>query len=256
MEQEDYKNEEFLTQKEDLNPTGLQTPTSGDGKTRPSRKKKADPDQTREDRKKKQDALEGKDNKSSRSSESDSSKGKGHNDSEKEDSSEKGGKASESGPQSHSNLQSGQTTVQFSSGGGAGSFGSLLALFSSSASLVRAEVIPFLNLSTQPLNLTLRFFTQQGSTLGNKITIEENKGSTNIINTGSNTSELANIKNVLDTGGLIRAHTSGPLDTIVSTLTNSISANASEGRGNKENIHTQAILDIAPLQYLPSLFLI
>ena len=73
--------------------------------------------------KKKKDAVDGKEEKQVRSSESES-QGKGRSTSER-GSSDKGGKSTGTGgPQSQSNLQSGQTTVQFSSGGG---FGSLLA---------------------------------------------------------------------------------------------------------------------------------
>ncbi|MCE3230607.1 MAG: hypothetical protein K0R52_535, partial [Alphaproteobacteria bacterium] len=88
-------------------------------------------------RRKKKDALEGKDQKKHTSSERDDKKGQ---EGGKEGKGEGGG-----GHQSSQSLQSGQTTVQFSSGGGLASLGSLMALFGSSAALARAAVGNALN---------------------------------------------------------------------------------------------------------------
>lgn len=143
---------------------------AGTGAAERSRGKK-ESIKTKENQKKKQDALEGKDGNKQSSSRETESQGKKHGESGKEETSDKGGKAGGSGPQGQSNLQSGQTTVQFSSGGGVGSFGSLLALFASSATLVRAEIGSISVLSHQAANLTLQnvlrtLNNQNGSLLG------------------------------------------------------------------------------------------
>jgi len=253
MEREGYKNGEPLTQKEDLNLTGAQTPAGEDGKTRPSGKKNVGSDQVREYRKKKQDALEGKDSKSSRGSEpasskskgqndsskgqSDSKSGKGQSDSGKGDSSDKSGKAGGSGQQSQSSLQSGQTTVQFSSGGGAGSFGSLLTLFSSSASLVRAETGSFIGLQ-QTANLTYRT-TQEARNINLQTGLKEGestfRGASNAQN--EKIPETIRINITLEGGVTSQSRSAGNAQDIFSGILKGISANAVE-KGGSQGIST------------------
>ncbi|MDF3033194.1 MAG: hypothetical protein K0R76_148 [Alphaproteobacteria bacterium] len=104
-------------------------------------------------RRKKKDALEGKDQKKHTSSERDDKKGQ---EGGKEGKGEGGG----GGHQSSQSLQSGQTTVQFSSGGGLASLGSLMALFGSSAALARAAAGNALN-------------ANQANTLGGRSSFQE-----------------------------------------------------------------------------------
>lgn len=104
----------------------------------------------KEERKKKQDALKGRENKANQ--ENSEKKESGKNSADKAE-------AENSGTHSRQSLQSGQTTVQFSSGGNVnmtGSLTSLLGLFASSASLARAESGSALTTSNQASSLTLR----------------------------------------------------------------------------------------------------
>ncbi|MBM3468506.1 MAG: hypothetical protein FJX71_03650 [Alphaproteobacteria bacterium] len=188
--------EELLNETEKRNFTGEEIEPGEEGKVQ-NKSKKNKASQSQEVRKRKQDALDGNDpKKATGESEgkakgaaktSDANKGKMEGekpkpesgDKEKSDSGEKL-KGEGSGSQS---LQSGQTTVQFSSGGNAGMAGSLtalLSLFGSSATLARVDVGNLLGISTQASNLNLRAALNTSTTSSLIVVSENNKVVTGI----------------------------------------------------------------------------
>jgi hypothetical protein len=165
MARGDTENQELLTKNENLDVPEDQSELKGEAGAR-EKSGKVKSSETKGYQRKKQDALQGKGNKQSSNSEEDSqtggrAKGGGAD--------EKGGGKGGSGPTMTQSLQSGQTTVQFSSGGGAGNLGSLLALFASSANMTKADVGAGFNIANQSNTLNLRTalqVTNTGSLLG------------------------------------------------------------------------------------------
>lgn len=224
MAQSGKVNEELLTKIESTDSPGEESKTGGPGKSRG----KKESINTKDYRKKKKDALQGKENKEGKGHKEEESEGKhGHSDHPKEDASDKGGKTG-AGPQGQSNLQSGQTTVQFSSGGGAGSFGSLLALFASSASLVRAEVGAISTLSNQTTLLNLQnllrsLHNQSGSLLG-----EEGKSTKDLGRAAEQVIESVGKQFNFEIVGSLVSHRFNNSQDIFSTVLKNISAHASD----------------------------
>jgi hypothetical protein len=139
---------EFLDNNEDNTPSEDQ-PSSGSNASRKNSSNKSD-NETKGDVKKKRDALEGREKKESQGESRDESGGH-------KAPKEEGGN---SGGTSKQGLQSGQTTVQFGTGGNISSLGSLMSLFASSSSLARTDHGTFVNVSLQATSLTTRLISQ------------------------------------------------------------------------------------------------
>ncbi|MBX9805531.1 MAG: hypothetical protein K2Y18_07250 [Alphaproteobacteria bacterium] len=221
------KDEELLTKNENLSSSEVDSTLQGDGKTR-DKSKKDESNQAKDYRRKKQDALQGKENKSVRGQENEPETGKRGGG---EKGGEKGGKSGGSGPGQAQNLQTGQTTVQFSSGGGGvGNFGSLLALFASSSNLARADIGGFRIISNQLNNLNLRSDNQaaKGSLLG------DGKESQKVILGGAveQTVENAAKQFVAEAAGS-GSHSKASVDDSLKSLLSGLSAHAATGAGDE-----------------------
>jgi len=232
---------------EEYNSSGEQPSTSGDGKTQPANKKGNTAQSSKDVRRKKDDALEGKHESHKDHAEESDESGHGH--------SEKGGDSENSGSHSQQqSLQSGQTTVQFSSGGGMGAnvssaLNSLMGLFASSASLVRAEGGSFANLSIQTTNLTLRIVGSAGSIFAGVTLGEQNKEGGLALTIGTQTSELSTSNLNLSIASTALSHSSGSSLNTISSLLHTISTNATDSSGSQGSIPTLTTYNIPPTVY-------
>ena len=215
----------------------------GEGKPKSGKKESVD---TKAYRKKKKDAHTGKEDKETKE---EGEEDDGHHTAHKaeggeggHDNNKEGGEKTKGGggTQSGQGLQSGQTTVQFSSGGGVGnanmasSLGSLLGLFSSSASLARVEGGAALNLSNQSTNLTLRGAFQASN---NQMASRFNEGGKIKGNSGevsAQVSESTGGKSKLEAEGGNATHSSNTsLQDIFSQLISTVSVQAGQGSSDQ-----------------------
>jgi hypothetical protein len=223
---------EIIQKNEMINAPEEKSKIKGDEKPQPRANKKESP-KTQKSRRKKQDALEGKESKSARGTESEQETGK-------RGGGEKGGKSGGSGPGQGQSLQTGQTTVQFSSGGGIGNFGSLLALFASSSNLVRADVGGLRTLSNQSNNLNLRSDVQvtKGSLLG------DGKEAQKVVLGGTveMVSETSSKQFVLE-GGTSSSHSKASVEDSLRNLFSGLSAQAGEGTAEQGKAATLTVFN-------------
>ncbi|MCE3231261.1 MAG: hypothetical protein K0R52_1189, partial [Alphaproteobacteria bacterium] len=170
-------------------------------------------------RRKKKDALDGKDQKKHTSSERDDKKGQ---DSGKEGKGEGGG----GGHQSSQSLQSGQTTVQFSSGGGLASLGSLMALFGSSAALARATTGNALN-ANQANTLSGRSAFQEPGNRQESLGNQDAKNLKETVSAAGTISESASAKPAFEITKITLAHDASNTQSMFASLLKNVGATAS-----------------------------
>lgn len=229
------ENEELLTQDENTISSGAELSTETEGKSKAaSNKNKGKAADTKENRKKKQDALEGKESKHRHS---ESEEEKPHHPSDKPAADDTGSHSRQGG------LQSGQTTVQFSSGGGmSASLTSLLGLFASSATLARTEIGSIFNTSNQASNLNIRTTFQSttnplGIILGDEGKVQ--RGTSNIF--VEQRSDSVSAKLNLDIGATTIARSSNNIQDTLSSILKNISARADIGKNDLSNTHAVTV---------------
>jgi len=197
-------------------------------------------------RRKKQDALEGEDQHKIRSSESDTEKG-AHETAEQE--------AEDGGSHSQQSLQSQQTTVQFSSGGGvAGALSSLMALFASSAGLARASTGSAFNISNQTNTLAGKLVAQgPGEQKENLINLEGKNLGTSIGATSDTASESSSNKLNFDVTITSLSHSNTLAQDTITNLVNTISFNTSTIANTNTAFNSIPILVAGPtFSYVPT----
>jgi hypothetical protein len=194
--------------------TFLGQPLKGKARTSDTKASSDDP------QRKKKDALEGKDQKKHTSSERDDKKGQ---EGGKEGKGEGGGGG---GHQSSQNLQSGQTTVQFSSGGGLASLGSLMALFGSSAALARATTGNALN-ANQANTLSGRSAFQEPGTRQESLGNQDAKNLKETVSAAGTISESASAKPAFEITKITLAHDASNTQSIFASLLKNVGATAS-----------------------------
>lgn len=200
-------------------------------------------------RKKKKDAVQGKEK--GKDTQESSDEDKGHHAAQKAE-------GDSSGSHSRAGLQSGQTTVQFNSGGGIGggnagmtsSLTSLLGLFASSASLVRAEIGAIFNTVSQTANVLLRGAFQTPITqLGNLLGDEGKGGKGSTVTTLDQTSESASNKFILDLSNSSGTHNNNGAQDALTRLLRGISTQSSET--NHDEARPPAVPLFTPVTGVP-----
>lgn len=227
----------------------VEQPSSGaEGKSR-SKSAKNNIKNAQDYKKKKKDAVQGKEK--GKDTQESSDEDKGHHAAEKAE-------GDSGASHSRAGLQTGQTTVQFSSGGGIGggnagmtsSLTSLLGLFASSASLIRAEIGTIFNTVSQTANVFLRGAFQTPITqLGNILGDEGKGGKASTTTTTEQASESASNKFILDLSNSSGTHNNNNAQDALTKLLRSISTQSSDT--NHEETRPPAVPLFTPVTGVP-----